>query len=111
MPPGEQGIRVVTASVDTEGVARRTIEENNVSFPVGCGFDPAYISEVTGAFYQDDPGVRGKPFLHTTDFLLQPDGVVNVAAYSTGPIGRFIWQDVVQAVQFRKEKMAAAKAK
>ncbi len=100
---------VVAASVDTEEVVKMSIEESEVTFPVGYGVDPAGISELTGAFYQEDPGERERPFLHTTNFLLQPDGRVNIAVYSTGPLGRLVWQDVVPAVQFRKKKMAALK--
>ncbi len=99
----------MAASVDTEEVVKMSIKESEVTFPVGYGVDPASVSELTGAFYQEDPGKREGPFLHTTDFLLHPDGRVNIAVYSTGPLGRLVWQDVVPAVQFRKKKMAAQK--
>ena len=61
---------VVAASVDTEEVVKMSIKESEVTFPVGYGVDPAGISELTGAFYQEDPGERERPFLHTTNFLL-----------------------------------------
>lgn len=46
-------------------------------------------------------------FLDAGDVL--PRIELNIAVYSSGPLGRLVWQDVVQAVQFRKKKMAAQK--
>ncbi len=103
----EEGIRVVAVSVDTEELARKAVEECGVTFPMAYGVDPKHISEVTGAFYQKDPGERERPYLHATNFLLQPDGKVYVSAYSSGMLGRFVWQDVVHSVQRQKERMAA----
>ncbi len=34
-------------------------------------------------------------------------GKMNISLYSSGPLGRLVWQDVIQAVQFRKKRMAA----
>ena len=104
-----EGIRVVAASTDPEEQVRETIAHCEVNFPIGHGIDPAKVSEVTGAFYQPDPPNRPRSFLHTTNFLLSPDGRVNIAVYSTGPLGRLVWQDVIQAVQYRKKALAEAK--
>ncbi|MDA0999053.1 MAG: redoxin domain-containing protein [bacterium] len=104
-----EGIKVVAASVDTEEVVRKTVEEKKVNFPISYEVDSLEISRLTGAYYQKEPLPDRPPhFLHTTDFLLTPDGIVNIAVYSSGPLGRLVWQDVIQAVQFRKKKMVAA---
>ena len=79
-----------------------------MNFPVGHSLDPTYISEVTGAFYSPEAGEKPRPFLHATNFLLSPDGKVNISLYSSGPLGRLVWQDVIQAVQFRKKRMEQA---
>ena len=102
-----EGIQVVAASTDPEDEAVQSIEASKVNFPVGHSVDPAYISEMTGAFYAPEAGEKPRPFLHATNFLLSPDGKVNISLYSSGPLGRLVWQDVIQAVQFRKKRMAA----
>ena len=103
-----EGIKVVTASTDPEDEAMQSIEAGKVNFPLGHSVDPAYISEMTGAFYAPEAGKKPRPFLHATNFLLSPDGKVNISLYSSGPLGRLVWQDVIQAVQFRKKRMSQA---
>ncbi len=104
-----EGIKVVAASTDPENEAMQSIEASKVNFPVGHSLNPVRISEVTGAYYAPEAGEKPRPYLHSTNFLLSPDGKVNVALYSSGPLGRLVWQDVIQAVQFRKRRMAQAR--
>lgn len=104
-----EGIKVVAGSTDPEDEVRKTIAHSEVNFPIGHSLDPAKVSETTGAFYQPDPPNRPRSYLHTTNFLLSPDGKVNIAVYSSGPLGRLVWQDVLQAVQYRKKMLAGAK--
>ncbi len=87
--------------MDTEEQARGTVEECELDFPVGYGLDNRRISELTGCFYEEK-----RQIIHSTGYVLKPDGTVAVAVYSTGPIGRLVWQDVLALVQFFK-KMAA----
>jgi len=86
--------------VDTEENAKKTIEECGIHFPVGFGLDNKRLSELTGAFYEEK-----RQILHSTGYVLKPDGTIAVGVYSTGPIGRLVWQDVLGLVQFYK-KMA-----
>lgn len=102
---------MIAASTDPEEEALQSIEASKVNFPVGHSLDPAKISELTGALYQPDKGEKPRPYLHTTNFLLNPEGKVNISVYSSGPLGRLVWQDVIQAVQFRKKRAAAAAKK
>ena len=87
--------------MDTEEETRGTIEECGVNFPVGYGLENKSISELTGCFYEER-----RHILHSTGYVLKPDGTVAVGVYSTGPIGRLVWQDVHALVQFYK-KMSA----
>ena len=57
------------------------------------------ISRMTGAYYDTT-----KKFIHATGFLLRPDKTIEVACYSTGPIGRFVAQDVLKLVTFYKSR-------
>ncbi|MBI2881006.1 MAG: hypothetical protein HYY21_05430 [Candidatus Tectomicrobia bacterium] len=95
----EEGIRVAAASSDTLEKARQSVEEWGVTFPLGYGLDPAATAEKTGAFYD-----ANQKIIHSTGFVLRPNNTVAVAAYSTGPIGRLMWQDVLALVQFYKKQ-------
>jgi hypothetical protein len=53
----------------------------------------------TGCFYEER-----RQILHSTGYVLRPDGTVAVGVYSTGPIGRLVWQDVLALVQFYKKR-------
>lgn len=85
--------------MDTEEEAQKTIEECELSFPVGYGADCKEISSLTGCFYEER-----RQILHSTGYVVQPDGTIAVAVYSTGPIGRLVWQDVLNLVQFYKKR-------
>ena len=61
--------------------------------------DAEAISRITGAFYDVD-----RKFIHATGFLIRPDNTIEVACYSSGPIGRFVAQDVLRLVRFYNKK-------
>ncbi len=87
--------------MDTEEQAKGTVEECGVNFPVGYGIDNKAVSELTGCFYEEK-----RQILHSTGYIVKPDGTVAVGVYSTGPIGRLVWQDVVAMVQYMKNLAA-----
>jgi hypothetical protein len=45
-----------------------------------------------------------RQILHSTGYVLRPDRTIAVGVYSTGPIGRLVWQDVLNLVQFYKQR-------
>ena len=83
--------------MDTEEQAKGTVEECGIDFPVGYGLDNKRISELTGCFYEEK-----RQILHSTGYVLKPDGTIAVGVYSSGPIGRLVWQDVLAVVQYIK---------
>jgi peroxiredoxin len=87
-------IALVAASVDPKETAGKTVNDLGLKFPVAYGLDAQAVSSATGAFFEPE-----KKFLHATGFLLKPDGKIQVAAYSTGPLGRLTASDVVQLVK------------
>ena len=89
----------MAASVDSEENAQKTVEECGINFPMGYGLDMKAVSALTGCFYEER-----RQILHGTGYLLAPDGKIVVGVYSSGPIGRLVWQDVVAVVQFTKAK-------
>ena len=45
---------------------------------------------MTGCFYEEK-----RKIIHGTGYVIKPDGTIAVGVYSTGPIGRLVWQDVL----------------
>jgi len=86
--------------VDPLEKAREIVEKNGVTYPVAYGMNAEDVSKLTGAYYDKD-----RKHLHATGFLVRPDNTIEVACYSTGPIGRFVAQDVLDLVKFYKSKM------
>ena len=80
--------------------ARETVEKNGVTYPVAYGMNAEDVSKLTGAYYDKD-----RKYIHATGFLIRSDNIIEVACYSTGPIGRFVAQDVLGLVKFYKSKM------
>lgn len=95
----ETGIKVVALSVDNEATTIGTIEKHKLSFPVGHSADADQVAAVTGAYINEAPH-----YLQTTGFLLDPDGRILNAVYSSGPIGRLVAEDVVGMVTYLKSK-------
>ena len=67
--------------------------------PVGYGLPLKETAATLGAFFEERRG-----FLHATGFVVKPDRTIAVAQYSTGPIGRLVWQDVLDLVQHYKKQ-------
>jgi len=95
----ETGIKVVALSVDDEATTTGTIEKHKLGFPVGHSADADHVAAVTGAYTNEAPH-----YLQTTGFLLDPDGRILNAVYSSGPIGRLVAEDVVGMVSYLKSK-------
>ena len=90
---------MIAASTDPQEKAAETVKEHGLTFPVGYGLPLEETAAVLGSFY--DPNRR---VLHATGFVIKPDKTVAVAQYSSGPIGRLVWQDVLGLVQFYKKQ-------
>jgi len=75
------------------------VEKLGSLFPVAYGMDMEETCLKTGAFHEKD-----RKFIQPACFLLRPDKTIEVAAYSSGPIGRFVSQDVLNLVRFYKSR-------
>ncbi len=95
----EEGISVVAASTDSREKAAETVAEHSLTFPVGYGLPLKDTAGLFGAFYEEKRGI-----LQATGFVVKPDRTIAVAQYSSGPIGRLVWQDVLGLVQFSKKR-------
>lgn len=95
----DEGIRVVAASTDPLDKATETMKEHAIGFPVGYGLPLKETAGTLGAFYEEKRG-----FLQATGFVVKPNRTIAVSQYSSGPIGRLVWQDVLGLVQFYKKQ-------
>ena len=95
----EKKIKVIAASADSLEDARKSVERKKLTFPIAYGLDARAFAAMTGAFFDD---VRG--FIHATGFILRPDGKVDEAVYSTGPIGRFTPADALSMIDYHIKK-------
>lgn len=88
------GIVLMAGSVDGLDDARKTVSNQKLTFPVAYGLDYQDISRRTGAFIEHE-----RKILHATGFVLKPELSIQVAAYSTGPIGRLTPNDVTSLLR------------
>jgi peroxiredoxin len=95
----ETGIKVVALSVDDEATTVGTIKKFKLSFPVGHSADADKVASITGAYTNASPR-----HLQATGFLLTPDGKILNAAYSSGPLGRLVAEDVIGMVAYLKSQ-------
>ena len=96
----EEGISVLAASTDPVEKAKETVAEHSLTFPVGYGLPLKDTARALGAFYEPQRGV-----LQATGFVVKPDRTIAVAQYSSGPIGRLVWQDILGLVQHYKKQV------
>lgn len=93
-------IGVVAASADDERGARRLSEIAGATFPMGYDLSAMETATRVGAYHDEE-----RRTLHATGFVVRPDATVGVACYSSGNIGRLVWEDVVRLVAFWERKI------
>jgi len=94
-----EDIRSIAASTDPQDKAVETVAELGLNMPIGYGLPVKETAATLGAFFEERRG-----FLHATGFVVKPDRTIALAQYSTGPIGRLVWQDVLGLVQHYKKQ-------
>ena len=92
-----KGIRVLAASADDRDTAQETVRKYKLKFPIGYGLDANAVAESLGAFYDEE-----RAFLQVTEFIIQPDGSVGTALYSTGGMGRLSPKQCVGWIEYMK---------
>jgi peroxiredoxin len=93
----ELGVQVVALSVDDRATTAALSEKLRLPFSVGYGADADAVAKVTGAYVNEAPH-----HLQTTGFVLDPNGRVITAVYSSGAIGRLVADDVVGFIRYVK---------
>lgn len=95
----EEQISVIAGAVDSLEKTTEFGEKAGVTFPIAWGMDALEISRLTGAFYDKE-----KAYIQPANFLVRPDKTIEVASYSTGPVGRFVAENVLGLVKFYKSR-------
>lgn len=93
------GIEVVAFSTDDEEHAHLMVQTHDLTFPVGYGVDMEMVGALLQGYINSEHGS-----LESSNFLLRPDGSIEVAVYSSGPIGRLVPDDVLDIVRRRRER-------
>jgi len=97
-----EGIEILAVSVDPLEKAEETQKETGAIFPIAYGAPVKETAESIGAFYDAHPAHTTEPYLQSTGFVVAPDGKVVISVYSSGAIGRLVWQDVLGLVKYMK---------
>ena len=100
LPLKDLGIKVLAASVDSVESVTKLKEGLHVGYPMFAEVDAKALADATGAHIQEGD----RTFTHATAFLVDPEGLVSNAVYSTGPIGRFTASEVIRKTIFEQAK-------
>jgi peroxiredoxin len=92
------GAKVVALSVDDEATSASFVQSLGLRFPVGHSADVDAIAAATGAYTNASPR-----YFQTTGFILDPEGRVITAVYSSGAIGRLVPDDVAGFIRYVKD--------
>lgn len=96
------GVEIVAVSVDDEGVSTALVDTMRLNFTVGFGVKADEISAATGAYVAEDAA-----YLQSTGFVLDKQGTILTAVYSSGAIGRLVPEDVAGFVRYIESHDAA----
>lgn len=91
----EAGIAVVSLSADDEQTSKALVDKLRLGFPVGFGANVGHVAAVTGAYVGE-----GGAYLQSTGFVLDRQGRILTAVYSSGAIGRLVPDDVAGFVKY-----------
>lgn len=93
-----ENMGILAGSVDAVSEASKTVNDLGLSFPVAHGLDLEETGRILGGFYQQE-----KRYLQPSGFVIRPDGTLEVASYSSGPIGRLKAANVLALVRTYKQ--------
>jgi len=95
----KENVKIFAGSVDSLEKAKEAVEKTSAAYPVAYGMDANAISKITGAYYDQD-----RKYLQPAGFLVRPDNTIDVACYSSGPVGRIVAKNVLGLVKFYKKQ-------
>lgn len=97
-----EDITTVAWSADSRATTARTVEDLHIPFTVGCEADVPQVAKALECY--TDPDMT---FFQSTGFVLDPEGSIMLALYSSGSIGRLGPADVLEFVTRYRDTNAA----
>ncbi len=85
--------------------AQKMVERRELTFSLAYGMDAKEFAGMTGAFFDEK-----EEFINATDFIIRPEGTIDDAVYSTGPIGRLTAADTLMLIDYLKKVVSQSKA-
>lgn len=98
-------VRVIALSTDDAAGAKAVVEKLNLKFPVLHGLDAADTSRLIGCYTGKH---EGTPHVQPASFVLDPQGHLIHAVYSSGMVGRLTAEDALTLARGAQEKRQAA---
>jgi peroxiredoxin len=96
------GVKVIALSADDAATTVALRSKLGLTFPIGVAADVDQVATATGAFKKMTPH-----HLQPASFILDPEGSVMTAVYSTHAVGRLVAADAVTFISYMKAKAAA----
>jgi peroxiredoxin len=96
------GVKVIALSADDAAMTSALRNKLGLTFPIGVAADVDQVAAATGAFKNMTPH-----HLQPASFILDPEGSVMTAVYSTHAVGRLVAADAVTFISYMKAKAAA----
>ena len=93
-----ENMGILAGSVDALPEAQKTVKELGLSFAVAHGLGLEDMGRILGGFFQSE-----KRYLQPSGFLIRPTGTIEVASYSSGPIGRLKAANVLTLARYYKQ--------
>ncbi len=95
----KKGVSIYTGSTDSLEDNKKLAEKHGITYPVAYGLDAEMISEITGAYYD----LKGK-FIQPTGFIIRPNNRLELAVYSSGPVGRLMAKNALNQIKYSMKK-------
>jgi peroxiredoxin len=92
--------RIVALSADWEEEARGTVDQLGLEFTVLYDLNAEATSRAIGCYTGTH---EGRPHIQPAAFVLDPDGRIVHAMYSSGNVGRLTAGDVLTIVKARRK--------
>ena len=89
-------VRVVALSADGREGAREMEEDEGLDFPVLYGLDCKDVRDRFGIYIEKR---TEKTHLQPAQFILDPDGTVRLASYSSGKVGRLDAREALDEIE------------
>lgn len=95
----DAGIEVYAFSADDEDHATEMVDKHGLRFPVGYGINIEEVSGILKCYVNQE-----RHSLESSNFLLRPDGTIELSVYASSSIGRLIPEEVIEVVNRRRNR-------